>query len=35
MTRQEMINIIMEIYDRLEGEDLEKLKRLIDAAGKL
>lgn len=28
-----MIDKIMDIYDRLEGEELEKLKRLIEEIG--
>lgn len=33
MTKWEMIDKIMDIYDSLEGEKLEKLKRLIDEIG--
>ena len=33
MTKWEMIDKIMDIYDRLEGEELEKLKRLIEEIG--
>ncbi len=33
MTKWEMIDKIMEIYDSLEGEELEKLKRLIEEIG--
>lgn len=33
MTKLEMIDKIMDIYDSLEGEELEKLKRLIDEIG--
>lgn len=33
MTKLEMIDKIMDIYDSLEGEELEKLKRIIEEIG--
>lgn len=33
MTKWEMIDKIMDIYDSLEGEELEKLKSLIGEIG--
>ena len=33
MTKWEMIDKIMDIYDSLEGEELEKLKRLSEEIG--
>lgn len=33
MTKWEMIDKIMDIYDSLEGEELEKLKRLNEEIG--
>ena len=33
MTKWEMIDKIMDIYDSLEGKELEKLKRLIEEIG--
>lgn len=33
MTKWEMIDKIMDIYDSLEGEELKKLKRIIEEIG--